>query len=398
MALVKSKMRIERLAFRFLLLALGLLSLAGCHRKSSPEIVYVGHVAAFRGPDKLSGEHARQGIALALEEAEGADCTINDRRIEVIHVDSSGDVKAVEPAAVRLAAVNKVVALLGGTSWTQAEPMTPVAQSNEIPLIISCRLPGQAAADYVFHTGLSPEQQAEELARFALRFKPPLKKIAILIDGIDKSPSSFLAGKFTREFLKDGKSLAGEWSYKEYGRDAKNSESTWEFKSGEDLKEIMERLKSLGPDAVFLAGAAGDLARLRRAGLGEKLPVFFAGEEGSDRILRSQGGSQPIFAVTGFVVNQNERQKAFAATYEGRFHEPPDANAAFAYENTRILLEAMSHVSSFKGSKIKEALESLSDFPTLMGIVSFSKDHHWAASSAYVIRIQDGKITVESSD
>jgi branched-chain amino acid transport system substrate-binding protein len=391
-------MRIERLAFRFLLLALGLLSLAGCHRKSSPEIVYVGHVAAFRGPDKLSGEHARQGIALALEEAEGADGTINDRRIEVIHVDSGGDVKAVEPAAVRLAAVNKVVALLGGTSWAQAEPMTPVAQSNEIPLIISCGLPGQAAADYVFHTGLSPEQQAEELAKFASRFKPPLKKIAILIDGIDKSPSSFLAGKFTREFLKDGKSLAGEWTYKEYRRDGKNSESAWEFKNTDDLKEIMGLLKKRGPDAVFLAGAASDLARLRKAGLDEKLPLFFAGEEGSDGILRSQGGSQPIFAVTGFVVDQNERQKAFAAKYESKFHEPPDAYAAFAYENTRILLEAMSHVSSFKGSKIKEALESLSDFPTLMGTVSFSKDRHWAASSAYVIRIQDGKITVESTE
>src|SRR6266851_68194 len=45
-----------------------LLSSSGCHRKSAPEIVYIGHVASFRGPDKLSGDHARQGILLALEE------------------------------------------------------------------------------------------------------------------------------------------------------------------------------------------------------------------------------------------------------------------------------------------------------------------------------------------
>src|SRR4029077_16794174 len=97
-----------------------LLSSSGCHRKSVPEIVYVGHVASFRGPDKLSGEHARQGILLALEEAQGTEGAVSEnKRIEVIHVDTGGDLKAVEPAAVRLVAVNRVVALVAGTDWAQ---------------------------------------------------------------------------------------------------------------------------------------------------------------------------------------------------------------------------------------------------------------------------------------
>ena len=119
-----------------------LIASSGCHRKSAPEIIYVGHVASFRGPDKLNGEHARQGILLALEEAQGSEGTINEnKRVEVIHVDTGGDLKAVEPAAVRLVAVNRVVALLGGTDWAQVEAMIPVAQSNEVPLIASGGLP-----------------------------------------------------------------------------------------------------------------------------------------------------------------------------------------------------------------------------------------------------------------
>src|SRR5262249_25724054 len=99
----------------FCITSILLLSASGCHRKSAPEIIRVGHVTSLRGPDKESGEHARQGIALALEEAQGSEGTINDnRRVEVVHVDTGGDLKAVEPAAVRLVAVNRVVALLGG--------------------------------------------------------------------------------------------------------------------------------------------------------------------------------------------------------------------------------------------------------------------------------------------
>ena len=122
-----------------------LLSSSGCHRKSAPEIIYVGQVASFRGPDKLSGEHARQGILLALEEMQGSEGTINEnKRVEVIHVDTGGDLKAVEPAAVRLVSVNRVIALLGGTDWAQVEAMIPVAQSNEVPLIASGGLPGRS--------------------------------------------------------------------------------------------------------------------------------------------------------------------------------------------------------------------------------------------------------------
>src|SRR5207244_1149396 len=194
----------------------------------------VGHVASFRGPDKLSGEHARQGILFALEEAQGSEGTINEnKRVEVIHVDTGGDLKAVEPAAVRLVAVNRVVALLGGTDWAQVEAMIPVAQSNEVPLVASGGLPGRSSSDYFFRTGLSQDRQAEVLADFAVnRHSPTIKKIAALVDGIDKGPSSFLAGKFMREFLKrEGNLMAGEWTSKEDRTDAKTSEAEWAFKT-----------------------------------------------------------------------------------------------------------------------------------------------------------------------
>jgi branched-chain amino acid transport system substrate-binding protein len=97
----------------------------------------------------------------------------------------------------------------------------------------------------------------------------------------------------------------------------------------------------------------------------------------------------------GFALDQNERQKDFAARYEQRFHEPPDVQAASAYDNMRILLQVLGNVSSPKGVKIQEALEKLADFPTLSGIVTFDKEHHWVDCQAFIVRLQDGAAKVE---
>ena len=77
--------------------------------------------------------------------------------------------------------------------------------------------------------------------------------------GRRSGPSSFLAGKFTREFLKkEGNSLAWEWTYKEYRKGVGGTESEWNFKSAEDLKDIMEQARSRHPDGILWVGSPGD--------------------------------------------------------------------------------------------------------------------------------------------
>ena len=41
----------------------------GCTAKNEPAPILVGHVAPLSGGDKARGEHGRQGIRLAVEEA-----------------------------------------------------------------------------------------------------------------------------------------------------------------------------------------------------------------------------------------------------------------------------------------------------------------------------------------
>jgi branched-chain amino acid transport system substrate-binding protein len=375
---------------RFLILlfaTIGLLCTSGCHRKSSPEVIYIGHVASFQGPAKLKGEHAKQGIQLALDEAQGEEGTINDRRVEVIHVEES--------AAARLAIINKVIALLGGTDGAQVASMEGVARTYEVPLVASGGWPGPLS-EYVFHTGLSPIRQAEELAEIAHRLKAPLvKRVAVLTDGIEPGPSRFLSDTFVKEFLKkDASSWAGEWTYREFRKSTTGSEGEWEFKKVDDLKEAIDQMRKRKPDAVFLSGSASDFGRLRRAGLDESLPVFFAGEDGSERFFAAEGWPQPIFLVSAFALTKNPAQKDFVTQYQNKFKESPDVHAALAYDNLRILIDALKRAGSQKGAKIKEAIEDLKDFESLTGKISFSKDNHWADREAFALRVKNGRSIV----
>src|ERR1700678_1260326 len=89
-----------------------LAGMVGCKGKSPPPLV-VGHVAAVRGPEKKPGVQASLGIRLALEELNK---DAEKQRIEVRHTDTRGSLDTFETQGVRLLAVNRVAALLGGDS------------------------------------------------------------------------------------------------------------------------------------------------------------------------------------------------------------------------------------------------------------------------------------------
>src|SRR5262249_32298518 len=117
------------------------LLLAGCTHAAPTDPVVIGHFAPLSGPDKVIGEHALRGIALAVEEANADGEKVNGRRVEVVHVDDRGAPSASGDAAVRLITVNRAVALLGGTTSERAEQIARAAQSYGVPLVTPSPLP-----------------------------------------------------------------------------------------------------------------------------------------------------------------------------------------------------------------------------------------------------------------
>src|SRR5205823_2676801 len=103
---------------RTLLLLCAVLTLTGCSN-TSPSPVFVGHVVSHL--DRNGGESSARGIRLAVMEANKNPDKGAGRQVKVIHTDTLGKLEAFEGEAVRLVAVNRVAALLGGTTVEEVE-------------------------------------------------------------------------------------------------------------------------------------------------------------------------------------------------------------------------------------------------------------------------------------
>jgi branched-chain amino acid transport system substrate-binding protein len=73
------------------------------------------------------------------------------------------------------------------------------------------------------------------------------------------------------------------------------------------------------------------------------------------------------------------------------FGEPPDVAAALAFDNARLLFEALRQCQgTFTPGQIREKLAELKDFPMLTGSAAFD-DTGQLRRPAFVIRLGQGK-------
>src|SRR4051794_22376128 len=84
----------------------------GCVQRPATTPIRIGHLAAFSGPERTRGDHARRGIQLAVSAAMAEDQKVAGRALVVHHADHAGDADVFQAEAVRLLAITQVSALI----------------------------------------------------------------------------------------------------------------------------------------------------------------------------------------------------------------------------------------------------------------------------------------------
>src|SRR5262245_66468636 len=103
------------------IVALAGLVAAGCNRQAGPEPITLGHAVPLSGPAQEFGAREREGVLIAVDEANAANPpTLAGRRVHVLHADTGDSADGFQAAGVRLATVNRVAALLGGATAGEA--------------------------------------------------------------------------------------------------------------------------------------------------------------------------------------------------------------------------------------------------------------------------------------
>lgn len=361
-------------SWRTLLLPAAALILTGCSGQSTPAPVFVGHVVSHL--DRDAGEAAARGIRLAVMEANKDPDKGAGRTVKVIHTDTLGKPAAFEAEAVRLVAVNRAAALLGGTAAEEVERL----ELARVPVVSPCGVLPRSASELVFCTGLAPARRGQVLARCAA-------------EELKGRAATVIADERRDDYLQAAEAFARAFPAAVTKKDPKAAPPTFLRFGGEaQLPDVIRRVKEEKPPLVFFAGTTADLRRLRQE-LGGTIPVLFPGDEGSLRAAREQRElAGRVYAATAFAPDADvQRVREFVKQFKAAFDADPDVDAALAYDDARLLFDALRRAQdNLGGTRIAEELAKVKDFPGVIGPLSFGEDRR-LRRPALVVRLEGGR-------
>lgn len=341
---------IHWLGLLFLLLVLG------CSSKTTTEPLWVGQVLPQAEGNRAVAQHARQGVEQAVAESHDADQTFAGRTCAVLHVEGR-DNAAVQAETVRLLTVNKAVALLSDFDAQRTEEVIRASRSYGIPVIVPGELPGPADSDAVVSLGVPPALRGRLLARYASE-DLKCQRVAVLTDS--RRP---VAAALAEAFLK-------AWP-----RDRKGHSEEWTFATAAERDERIKRIVQAAPALVVLACSVADfrLLRPRLAADLANVPLIYGGEDAGAAALQTELEARfDVYLATAYSPDHlSESGRAFARSYEKRFHEPPDLYAAQSYDAARLLFDTMQGADKPSRDALSKELAHREQFASVTGPV------HW---------------------
>jgi branched-chain amino acid transport system substrate-binding protein len=340
----------------------------------------LGQVGSLTGSEATFGISARNGIALALQEANAAG-GVKGQRLEVRVYDSQGRPEEAAQAATRLITQDQVLLLLGEAASSNSLAMAEKAQAAGVPMITpsSTNPAVTRKGDYIFRVCFIDPFQGYVMAKFA-RDHLELNRVAVLQD--NKSAYSVgLTDVFSRKFSEMGGAIVANESYS---------------KGDTDFRAQLTAIKKTKPDALFVPGYYTDVGIVARQARELGLTVPLLGGDGweSDKLFELGGEAieGSYYSNHYSVNNPDPKVQEFITKYKAAHGAVPDSVAALAYDAAWLAIDAMKRAPDLSGKAIRDAIAATKDFPGVAGTINLDRNRD-AVKQAVILKVEDGKTT-----
>ena len=258
-------------------------------------------------------------------------------------------------------AVSMPVAGVVGAIWSShSQVLAKVFQKAKIPMITpaSSHPDITRTGDFIFRTCPVNSIQGKILADFAYRDLGA--RVAVVVRNVSESYSMTLADHVALNFQQIGGEVAWQGRYK-----AKTT----------DFHEIIETIRTLQPDVVFVPGYSRDsgllIRQAVRSGIG---PTFLGGDAWDWKVLKY---GREAMEGSYCTINWNPfRRTPRADSFRRRYAQqtgislvPPQA--ALTYDAFMLMADAISRAKSADPGRIREALSRTRGFSGVTGDIVF---------------------------
>jgi branched-chain amino acid transport system substrate-binding protein len=347
-----------------------------------PERVVIGLVTPLDGYDAVAGSRIRRAVELAVERA-NAEGGFGPKGIPfaVAVRDEGARWGQAADAMEDLVEVDGAWAVMGGYEDANSHVLSRVVLKIQVPLVNTA--------------GLDPTLTEHNIP-WVLRNRPDDRQAALRL--------------LRKVFTEDGRKRAvlfrandryGRTGVKEFTDAARRAghpiplETRFEPQE-DDWAARLERIRAAKPDAVVIwgrPGPAGAALRALREG-GIDLPCY-----GTDRLVDPRFLAAAGPAAEGFVVAYpfdpaagGAAFESFRAAYAGRTGEEPSADAAYAYDGARMIVEAIRK-AGLNRPRIMDALNAITTWTGVTGTARFDVTMN-NVSKATLGRVDHGRFVL----
>lgn len=297
----------------------------------------------------------RNAVVMAADEING-EGGVRGARLKVVAQDDAGDgVKAAQIAEGFLAdpQVKAVVGHANSGAMVGAARVYDRGLVAVIPSATSPELTG--VSPWVYRVTTNDSTNGANLARFAAGLRP--QRVAVLYE--NNTYGRGLAAAFRANY--PGQLIGVD----PIGGD------------GKLVEPFISYYKQVQPDLVFVAGTELSGQALLREARRQGFATRWVAGDGWSGVVTDTAASEGVYVAVPFSIRDTRAEAVkFVNAFRTRYGVEPDANAAMAYDATRLLAKAMAEVG-FDRDDIRGYLAQVRGdrtFPGVTGALRFRPD------------------------
>lgn len=347
-------------------------------KPSDDDVILLGEVGSLTGGQAAFGISTRNGIELALEEANAAG-GINGKKLAVRVYDDMSKSDEAAAATTRLITQDKVKVILGEVASSNSLAMAPRAQEAQVPMISpsSTNPKVTEVGDYIFRVCFIDPFQGFVMAKFAhdeLKFT----RVAILTDK-KSAYSEGLTEVFQKKFAEMGGKILDVQAYQQ---------------GDTDFRAQLTAIKKKRPEGLYVPGYYEDVARIAEQAREQGLKVTMMGGDGWDSAKLFELGRDAVeggYASNHYSADDpTPRVQDFIKKYQAKYGAVPDSLAALGYDSARVAVDAMKRAKDLSGPALRDAIAATKEFPGAAGVITLD-EHRNPVKPAVVLKVEGGK-------
>jgi branched-chain amino acid transport system substrate-binding protein len=319
----------------------------------------VGCMLPLSGPASLEGQQIVTGVRFTVDEINAAGGVLG-RQIELVVEDDEASPTKGVTLVHKLIERDQVPVIIGTYASAVAQAGARVAREAKVPMISGGSTASSVTQDnppgdpWFFRPWPGSDAQGDQSAEDIVQ-RLGKHRISIIHDNTSYGVT------LRDQVTKHAKDIGGEVI------------SDDGYNAGEqDFSPVLTRLRTLRPDAVYIAGWLGDGANIVRqaSDIGLRSAFVGSGSMMSDQFIKLTGAVAEGFgASTPYDPGTpNVKGKAFGERYQKKMGVPANAFAALSFDSTSCAIEAIRRAGKADGAAIQAVLKSgMKDFPLASG-------------------------------